>query len=93
MRRFVLVNTTNNFFSYVHTGDRLEGQSEYRAGEYQDFASDLAMHIVAQRPQYIESSHPSELVSKEEEIQVERIKADPKFDGKPEKVLTEFKVV
>ena len=56
LRRFVLVNTTNNFFSYVHTGDRLGVLGEYQsAEEYQDFASDLAMHIVAQRPQYIES--------------------------------------
>ena len=90
LRRFVLVHTDANFFSYVHTGDRLAVLGEYQsAEELSDFASDLAMHIVAQRPQYIELNEiPSELVSKEEEIQAERIKADPKFEGKPEKVVT-----
>ena len=90
LRRFVLVHTDANFFSYVHTGDRLAVLGEYQsAEELSDFASDLAMHIVAQRPQYIELNEiPSELVSKEEEIQAERIKADPKFEGKPEKVIT-----
>ena len=90
LRRFVMVDTENNLFSYVHTGDRLGVIGEYQSSEeLEDFASDLAMHIVAQRPQYITSTDiPSDILSKEEEIQSERIKADPKFDGKPEKVLT-----
>jgi elongation factor Ts len=89
LRRFAIINTENNIFSYVHTGDRLGVLGEYQsADELEDFASDLAMHIVAQRPQYILSSDiPTDVVSKEHEIQSERIKADPKFDGKPEKVL------
>ena len=40
------------------------------------------------RPQYITSTDTLLKLFQKKKVQSEKIKADPKFDGKPEKVLT-----
>ena len=84
LRRFVVVETADNLFSYVHTGDELGVLGEYQSAEDEEFVD--SMHIVVN----LNTSHsdiPSEVVSRRRNS-IKRITGRPKIDGKPEKVLT-----
>ncbi len=49
---------------------------------------DIAMHIAWSNPKYLQSSDVSkEEIDKETEIQIARLKQDPKMEGKPENIL------
>lgn len=75
---------------YVH-GTRLGGFVEVGApasDKTENVLDEICMHIVASRPQYIASSDiPSEILEKEQAIQMERASQDESLSSKPEKVL------
>jgi elongation factor Ts len=53
-----------------------------------DFAEDLAMHIVASRPDYISAADiPTAILEKETDIQKARLKEDEKNKNKPENII------
>ena len=89
VRRFVLIESDNQIFSYIHTGDRLGVIGEFTGPEgLSEFADELGMHIVASAPQFLSGADiPSDLVEKERSIQIARAQEDPKLTGKPDKVI------
>ncbi|MDO8508040.1 MAG: translation elongation factor Ts [bacterium] len=77
--------------SYIH-GDKLgvlvEVNSETdfvaRSEDFQKFAKDVAMHVAAANPEYLKPEDvPSEILDKEKEIELEKLKKE----GKPENIL------
>ncbi len=89
VRRFALIQSDNQIFSYIHTGDRLGVIGEFSGPDGLDeFADDLAMHIVASAPKFLSDADiPSEIIEKETSIQVARAKEDPKLAGKNDNVI------
>jgi elongation factor Ts len=83
--------------SYVHSNSRLgamvkllcETDFVARNVEFKELATDLAMHIAAMNPGYINPEDvPIELVEKEKEIWTEQLKNE----GKPEKLIANILV-
>ena len=93
LRRFSHFNAPEgaHLHSYVHTGARLGVLLEIQAPEadgLDDFMDDVAMHIVASRPEYVNSKEiPVALSEKEFNIQMERAAEDQAFKNKPPKIL------
>jgi elongation factor Ts len=82
--------------SYIHMGGKVgvlvevncETDFVARSEEFQQFVKDIAMHITAGEPRYLTREDvPAEVLEKEREIELERLKADPKMEGKPADVL------
>jgi len=78
--------------SYIHMGGKIgvlvevncESDFVAKNEEFQAFVKDIAMHIAASSPQYLEKEDvPEEVLEKEKEI----YKAQALDEGKPEKVL------
>ena len=85
--------------SYIHMGGKVgvmveincESDFVSRGDEFQQLVKDVAMHIAAADPRYLnrEEVAQSEL-DKEREILLEQLKNDPKNANKPEDVLTKI---
>src|SRR5215467_1978428 len=82
--------------AYIHAGGKIgvllevNCQTDFvaRGEEFKTFVHDLAMHITAAEPRYIEKDEvPREVLDKEREIALEQAKADPKNANKPAQVL------
>lgn len=82
--------------SYIHAGGKigvlLEVNSETdfvaRREEFRIFVHDLAMHITAAEPRFLNKEDvPSEVLEKEREIALEQARLDPKNANKPQQVL------
>ncbi|HMG36795.1 MAG TPA: translation elongation factor Ts [Blastocatellia bacterium] len=82
--------------SYIHAGGKIgvllevncETDFVARGEEFRTFVHDLAMHITAAEPRFIEKNEvPQEVLDKEREIALEQAKADPKNANKPAQVL------
>jgi elongation factor Ts len=82
--------------SYIHAGGKIgvlvevncETDFVARGEEFRTFVHDLAMHIAAAEPRYLNKEEvPAELLDKEREIALEQAKQDPKNANKPQQVL------
>lgn len=82
--------------SYIHMGGKVgvmvevncESDFVARGEEFQQLVKDVAMHIAASDPRYVNRSEvPTEDLEKEREILREQLKNDPKNANKPDDVL------
>ncbi len=82
--------------SYIHMGGKVgvlvevncETDFVARGDEFQTFVKDIAMHIAAMDPTYVSRDEvPADALAKEREIELERLKNDPKMGSKPADVL------
>ena len=82
VRRFELVSSAGIVGSYLH-GTRIGVLVALEGGD-DELARDLAMHIAASRPQYVDESEiPGDFLAKEREILVEQAKGE----GKPAEIV------
>jgi elongation factor Ts len=82
--------------AYIHAGGKIgvllevNCQTDFvaRTEEFRAFVHDLAMHITAAEPRYINKEDvPADVLDKEREIALEQARLDPKNSGKPQQVL------
>jgi elongation factor Ts len=82
--------------SYIHAGGKIgvlvevncETDFVARSEEFKTFVHDLAMHITAAEPRFINKADvPQDVIEKEREIALEQAKSDPKNANKPAQVL------
>jgi elongation factor Ts len=82
--------------SYIHMGGKVgvlvevncESDFVARGDEFQQLVKDVAMHVAAVDPRYVNREDvPEEEVNKEREILMEQLKNDEKNAKKPEEVL------
>ncbi|HYP50222.1 MAG TPA: translation elongation factor Ts [Pyrinomonadaceae bacterium] len=82
--------------SYIHMGGKVgvlveincESDFVARGEEFQQLVKDVAMHIAAVDPRYVNRTEvPADVLQKEREILLEQLKNDPKNANKPEDVL------
>lgn len=82
--------------SYIHMGGKVgvlvevncESDFVARGEEFQQLVKDVAMHIAASSPSYLNREEvPQDVVAKEKEITLEQLKNDPKNANKPADVL------
>ena len=85
--------------SYIHMGGKVgvlvevncESDFVARGEEFQQLVKDVAMHIAATDPRYVNRSEvPADVLDKEREILREQLKNDPKNANKPEEVLNKI---
>ena len=93
LRRVTLLEKTSNdsFGSYLHMGGKIGAVCVLSNTDKADVAKDVAMHIAASSPLYINTTDiPSEETEKELHIQSEAAKNDEKLQGKPEAALVKI---
>lgn len=82
--------------SYIHMGGKVgvlvevncESDFVARGEEFQQLVKDVAMHIAAASPSYVNRDEvPADVVAKEKEITMDQLKNDPKNSSKPADVL------
>lgn len=82
--------------SYIHMGGKVgvmvevncESDFVARGDEFQQLVKDVAMHIAAADPRFLNREEvPQDILDKEREILMDQLKNDPKNAGKPEDVL------
>jgi elongation factor Ts len=82
--------------SYIHMGGKVgvlvevncETDFVARGEDFQTFVRDIAMHIAAMDPKYVSKDEVSEdVLAKEREIELDRLKNDPNMAKKPADVL------
>jgi elongation factor Ts len=89
VRRFELVRSDAPLATYLH-GTRI-GCVVVMAGGDEQLGKDLAMHIAAINPQYLSADDvPAEQVSRERDIYVAQVAADPKAAGKPAEIIAKM---
>jgi elongation factor Ts len=85
--------------SYIHMGGKVgvmvevncESDFVARGEEFNQLVKDVAMHIAALDPKYVNRAEvPAEILGKEREILLEQLKNDPKNASKPEEVLNKI---
>ncbi len=85
--------------SYIHMGGKVGVMVEVncetdfvaRGEEFQQLVKDVAMHIAAVDPRYVNREEvPADILDKEREILLEQLKNDPKNANKPEDVLNKI---
>jgi elongation factor Ts len=77
-RRFILLTKNDNevFGNYAHMGGKIVTLVKLE-GNNAELAKDIAMHIAAMRPLYLDKTNvPSEVVDKEKEILTEQAKTE-----------------
>lgn len=82
--------------AYIHAGGKIgvlvevncESDFVARTDDFRTFVHDLAMHITAAEPRFLNKEDvPLEVLAKEQEIALEQARLDPKNAGKPDQVL------
>lgn len=82
--------------SYIHMGGKVgviveincESDFVSRSEEFQQLVKDVAMHVAASDPRYVNRNEvPEAVLNKEREILMEQLKNDPKNASKPGDVL------
>jgi elongation factor Ts len=82
--------------SYIHMGGKVgvmveincESDFVARGEEFQQLVKDVAMHIAAVDPKFVNRNEvPKEVFDKEKEIRMEQLKSDPKNANKPADIL------
>lgn len=89
LRRYQIVHLVEGqaIGTYIHMGGKI-GVVVILDKEDQELADNLAMHIAANNPLYVDKSAiPAEVKDKETAIQIELMKGDPKFANKPIEML------
>lgn len=89
LRRFEFVSKKagQSVGTYIHMGGKIS-VAVLLDKENHELAESLAMHIAANNPLYIsKDAIPSDVREKETAIQIETMKNDPKFAGKPVEML------
>jgi len=85
--------------SYIHMGGKVGVMVEVncetdfvaRGEEFQQLVKDIAMHIAAVDPKFVNRNEvPSDVLDKEREILMEQLKNDPKNASKTEDVLNKI---
>src|SRR5215218_1105998 len=85
--------------SYIHMGGKVgvmveincESDFVSRGDEFQQLVKDVAMHIAASDPRYVNRDEvPANVLDKEREILLGQLKNDPKNANKPEDVMTKI---
>jgi elongation factor Ts len=85
--------------SYIHMGGKVgvmveincESDFVARGEEFNQLVKDVAMHIAALDPKYVNREEvPADVLEKEREIELAKLKADPKNANKPEDILTKI---
>jgi elongation factor Ts len=85
VRRFEIVNSAGMVGNYVH-GTRIGVLVAIEGGD-EGLARDLAMHVAASRPQYVDESQiPGDFLAKEREILIEQAKGE----GKPAEIVAKM---
>jgi elongation factor Ts len=85
VRRFAIVESEGVVGSYLH-GTRIGVLVALEGGD-EDLARDLAMHVAASRPQYLDEREiPGDFLAKEREILVEQAKGE----GKPPEIVAKM---
>jgi len=85
VRRFEIVEAAGMVGTYVH-GTRIGVLVAIEGGD-ESLARDLAMHVAASRPQYVDESQiPGDFLDKEREILVEQAKGE----GKPAEIVAKM---
>ena len=85
VRRFEIVESAGIVGSYVH-GTRIGVLVALEGGD-EGLARDLAMHVAASRPQYVDETEiPGDFLAKEREILVEQAKGE----GKPAEIIAKM---
>jgi elongation factor Ts len=93
IRRFEKVTAQNGcVVSYVHGGGRIgvivEAETNVVNDAIKDAMTNVAMQVAALAPKYVSDAEVSEeYKAHEKEILLAQIENDPKFAGKPEKVI------
>lgn len=90
LRRFDILQKSDNgvFGAYTHMGGKIGVLVELNDCNDEAGAKDVAMHIAAMNPKFVERAHVSEeFIASERKTQLEITKNDPKTADKPEKVL------
>jgi len=93
LRRVTLLEKTSDdsFGSYLHMGGKIGAVCVLSNTNKTDVAKDVAMHIAASSPLYINTTDiPAEETEKELHIQSEAAKNDEKLQGKPEAALVKI---
>ena len=93
LRRITLLEKGSNdsFGSYLHMGGKIGAVCVLSNTDKVDVAKDVAMHIAASSPVYINTTDiPAEETEKELHIQSEAAKNDEKLQGKPEAALVKI---
>lgn len=82
--------------SYIHMGGKVgvmveincESDFVARGDEFNQLVKDVAMHIAAVDPKYVNRDEvPADIIQKEREIELEKLKNDPKNANKPADIL------
>jgi elongation factor Ts len=85
VRRFEILSSAGIVGSYVH-GTRIGVLVSIEGGD-DGLARDLAMHVAASRPQYVDESQiPGDFLAKEREILIEQAKGE----GKPAEIVAKM---
>ena len=90
LRRFARFD--GNVVGYIHMGGRIGVMVNVECADFndeaKDAARDVAMHIAAMNPAYLdEASVPAEDLEKEKHFILAQMKEDPKNANKPENIL------
>jgi elongation factor Ts len=90
VRRFERIETAGLLGSYLH-GTRIGTLVAIEGGGDAALAKDLAMHVAASNPSYLQASDvPADAVAKERDIRVAMLKNDEKNKGKPDNILVKI---
>jgi elongation factor Ts len=85
--------------SYIHMGGKIgvlvevncETDFVARGDDFQNLVKDIAMHIAALAPEYVAKEDvPADVIEREREIEVTRLKNDPKMANKPADILNKI---
>jgi elongation factor Ts len=85
--------------SYIHMGGKVgvmvevncESDFVARGEEFNQLVKDVAMHIAALDPKYVSRDEvPAEILEKEREIELAKLKTDPKNANKQEDILSKI---
>jgi elongation factor Ts len=95
IRRFVRIE--GKVVSYVHAGGKIgvlvDFDTELNADDEAliTMGKNIAMQIAAMNPSYLdEASVPAEVIEKEKEIEIAKMKEDPKMANKPDAILAKI---
>lgn len=86
VRRFDIVESPTVVGAYLH-GSRIGALVAMKTGD-DPVAKDIAMHVAAINPPHLAAADiPADQLAKEQEIQNEQTRIDPKMVGKPEAIV------
>ena len=89
VRRFELLTSAGQIGAYLH-GSRIGALVAVEGGDA-TLAKDLAMHVAASNPQYLDAAAvPGDVIAKEREILVDQARNDEKNKNKPEEILVKM---